>query len=359
MDLAQLIWVPVLIALNAFFVCGEYAIVAARAGHLDALVKRGWRRAAGALETLKGDPAGSIGAVQICITMTNLLLGWLGEPAMGALLEELLAPLVKLHQKFFHFISLLLSFLTVTLLTVVFSELLPKALTLRYVVPAAALTAGPILAIRKATFPLVAVMNGLANLITRPLGLGRVQDFEEQRMTLEELKSAATQAAADGVVTKRERELVLNALSIGRRRAKQIMVPRVHVAALDLKKSMDDNRAVLNERLHSHLPLCEGSLDKLIGVVETKEFLSAYNEEGDSSVLSLLAQPPVFVPETVALDRLLSVFKKSGAELVFVVDEFGGVEGIVTLRDVLDELIGDRDEMDSDSDAGVDGERGL
>jgi putative hemolysin len=169
-----------------------------------------------------------------------------------------------------------------------------------------------------------------------------VQDFEEQRMTVEELKAAATQAAADGVVTPREREMILNALTIGRRRAKEIMVPRVKVSALDLRKTMDENRSVLNERLHSHLPLCDGSLDKLIGVVETKEFLSAYNEEGDVSVLSLLAAKPVFVPETVALDRLLGVFKESGAELVFVVDEFGGVEGIVTLRDVLDELVGEK-----------------
>ena len=335
----QLLVVPFLIALNAFFVSAEYAIVASRSGHLLALRERRWRRTAEALESLKSDPAGAIGAVQICITMTNLLLGWLGEPAMSALLERMFAPLVELYPRLFHALALALSFLLVTLLTVVFSELLPKAMTLRYVVPAAIATAVPIRAIRSAIFPLVALMNGLANLITRPLGLGRVQDFEEQRMTLDELKNAATQAAADGVVTPRERELILNALAMGRRRAKEIMTPRVRVDALDLRKTMDENRALLNERLHSHLPLCDGSLDNLIGIVKTKEFLSAYNAAGDSSVLSLLAEPPVFVPETVPLDRLLAVFKESGATLLFVVDEFGGVEGIVTLRDVLDEML--------------------
>ena len=336
---AQLLWVPLLIALNGFFVSAEYAIVASRPSHLQTLNQRGWRRTAAALESLKADPAGAIGAVQICITMTNLMLGWLGEPAMGRLLDALFAPAVALHPGTFHFISLVLSFLLVTLLTVVFSELLPKAMTLRYVIPAAKATAVPIRAIRISTMPLVAIMNGLANLITRPLGLGRVQDFEEQRMTLDELKSATTQAAADGVVTPRERELILNALSIGRRRVREIMTPRVRVDMLDLQKTMDQNRAVLNQRLHSHLPLADGSLDELIGVVETKEFLSAYNEEGDTSVLRLIAAPPVFIPETLPLDRVLAQFKESGAALLFVVDEFGGVEGIVTLRDVLDEML--------------------
>jgi CBS domain containing-hemolysin-like protein len=335
----QLLAVPLLIALNAFFVSAEYAIVGSRAMHVDELRKRGRRRAADAVVALKANPAATIGAVQVCITMTNLLLGWLGEPAMGELLERLLGPMVRLYPRVFHFVSLAVSFLVVTLLTVVFSELLPKALTLRYVVTAAAITAVPVLAIRSAVAPLVAVMNGLANLITRPLGLGRVQDFEDARITPDEIRSLATQAAEDGTVTPQERAMILNALSIGRRVAREIMTPRMHVAALDLQRTMDENRAVLNERLHSHLPLCDGGLDQVVGVIETKEFLSAYNASGDVSVLSLIAQPPVFVPETVGVDRLLTMFRESGSPLLFAVDEYGGVEGIVTLRDVLEELV--------------------
>jgi CBS domain containing-hemolysin-like protein len=299
----QLLVVPLLIALNAFFVSAEYAIVGSRAMHVDELRKRGRRRAADAVVALKANPAATIGAVQVCITMTNLLLGWLGEPAMGELLERLLGPMVRLYPRVFHFVSLAVSFLVVTLLTVVFSELLPKALTLRYVVTAAAITTVPVLAIRSAVSPLVAVMNGLANLITRPLGLGRVQDFEDARITPDEIRSLATQAAEDGTVTPQERAMILNALSIG------------------------------------HLPLCDGGLDHVVGVIETKEFLSAYNASGDVSVLSLIAQPPVFVPETVGVDRLLTMFRESGSPLLFAVDEYGGVEGIVTLRDVLEELV--------------------
>ena len=107
---------------------------------------------------------------------------------------------------------------------------------------------------------------------------------------------ALERAAEQGTLTGRERSLILNTLALGRRTARQIMVPRVKVAYLDLRRSMDENRAVMNEYLYSRLPLCDGGMDHVIGVVPTKEFLSAYNEEGDSSVLQLIAHPPVFVP---------------------------------------------------------------
>jgi putative hemolysin len=185
-------------------------------------------------------------------------------------------------------------------------------------------------------------MNATANAVTRPLGLGRVQDFENQSVTTEELRLMAEQAAADGVVTPRERQLILGALAAGRRIARQIMVPRMKVAMLDLRKSMEANYDVASEYLFNRLPLCDGGLDKVVGVVRTSEFLEAVATGGDdSAVLSLLAQPPVFVPETASIDHLLEVFHDRRAELVFLVDEYGGVEGIVTLRDVFDELLGE------------------
>jgi putative hemolysin len=234
-----------------------------------------------------------------------------------------------------------LSFVLVTLLTVVFSELLPKALTLRFVEPAARFTAVPVLAIQRAIFPLVWVMNATANAVTRPLGLGRVEDFENQQVTMDELRLMANQAAADGVVTPRERALILNSMAIGLRTARQIMVPRVKVAFLDVRRSMDENLEVTNQFLFNRIPLCDGGLDNVLGVVRTSEFLAAYYAQGDSAVLPLLAVPPVFVPESVTLDKLLETFHDRRTQVVFLVDEYGGVEGVVTLRDVFDELLGE------------------
>ena len=342
LDWRPLAAVPLLIGLNAFFVVSEYAVVATRPAQIEAMRARGARRAAAAMARLKQSPASAIGAIQVCITMTNLLLGWIGEPAMSDLIRAIARPLAEfLPETVFTAVSTGLSFILVTLLTVVFSELLPKAMTLRFVELAARTTAAPVLAIQRAIYPLVWVMNATANAVTRPLGLGRVQDFENQQVTVDELRLMADQAAADGVVTPRERSIVLNALAIGLRTARQIMVPRLKVAFLDVRRSMDENHEVIGQFLFTRMPLCDGGLDRVLGVVRTSEFLEAYYNGGDSSVLPLLARPPVFVPESATLDSLLETFNERKAQMVFLVDEYGGVEGIVTLRDVFAELLGE------------------
>lgn len=333
--------VPLLIALNAFFVVSEYAVVAIRPTQIQAMRAKGRARAAGAMERLKAEPASAIGAIQVCITMSCLLLGWIGEPAMSALIHKPFGPLIRLYPVFFDSVATVLSFILVTLLTVVFSESLPKAMTLRYVELAAALTAVPVLAIQMAVRPLVWVMNKTANAFTVPLGFGRVEEFESQRVTVDELKLLAVQAAEDGVVTPRERSIILNSLTLGRRAAKEIMVPRMRVVCLDLKRSMEENRAIMGEHLHTRLPLCDGGLDHTIGIIHTKEFLVAYQAQGDATVLHLIARPAVYVPESVPLDRLLTTFREGGSEMILLVDEYGGVEGIVTLQDVVDELLGE------------------
>ena len=218
--------VPVLIALNAFFVVGEYTVVALRPAQIQRLVANRWKRTASAVQKLKDDPSSSIGAIQVCITMTNLLLGWIGEPAMSMALGTLLGGVLAFAPSISTPVSVVLSFLTVTFFTVVFSELLPKAMTLRYLEPAAIATAVPMLAIRTAIHPLVWLMNQTANLVTRPLGLGRVEQVDESVMSPDELRLLATQAADDGVISPRERTLILNALSVGTRRLKEILVPR-------------------------------------------------------------------------------------------------------------------------------------
>lgn len=330
--------VPILIAMNAFFVVGEYAVVATRPAQIAALFSRGRKRAAQAMTSLQESPASAIGAIQVCITMTNLLLGYIGEPAMSQVLYKAMGPLIDWQPALFRPISFVLSFIIVTFLTVVFSELLPKAMTLRYLTLAATVTAVPILGIQKAIWPLVWLMNTTANAVTKPLGLGSVESLEQQAVTADELRLLAIHAADQGVVSSRERSLILNALSIGRKTAKEIMVPRVRIAHLDLTHTMEENRQVVERRLFSRMPLCDGGMDNLVGVMRIKEFLEVYYAKGETSVLSLLAHPPVYLPEAVSLDRLIEAFHDQRTQMVFLVDEYGGLEGMVTLRDVIDEL---------------------
>jgi CBS domain containing-hemolysin-like protein len=338
----QLLAVPLLIALNAFFVAAEYALVASRPSQIENLRAQRRRRAANAMAVLKQDPAAAIGAIQVCITLTNLLIGWIGEPAMSALLVWIFGSLIDLlPQALFRTLSAAIAFIIVTLLTVVFSELLPKAMTLKYTETLMWLTAVPMLAIRRLTRPLVWLMNVMANAVTRPLGLGSIDQIEREHYTTEEIRLIAAEAAEAGVLTPRERSLILNSLALGRKHAAQIMVPRVRVAYLDMQRNMEENLAVMGARLFSRLPLCDGGMDHVIGLVYTKEFLTAYQAQADSSVLSLISRPAVFVPESMPLDRLLAVFSEKKTHLVFVVDEHGGVEGIVTLTDVVDELLGE------------------
>jgi CBS domain containing-hemolysin-like protein len=340
---AGLAAVPLLIAANAFFVIAEYALVAIRPTQVEQM-RQGHgplARIGDALAALKSDMPSALGAIQVCITLTNLLLGWLGEPAMSWLIARALAPLgAALPEAISSAFATALGFLIVTLLTVVLSELLPKALTLQYTQAMARLTALPILLIGRLLTPLVWLMNVMASGTSRLLGLGPVE-IEGKPHTAEEIRAIAMEAHDAGVLTPRERSLILNSLGLGRRKAREIMVPRVRVSYLDLRWTMEQNLQVMGQYLFSRLPLCDGGMDHVVGLVYTKEFLTASQEATDDPmVLSLLARPAVFMPVTVSLDRLLAAFGERGSHLIFLVDEYGGVAGIVTLHDVVQELVG-------------------
>jgi len=340
----QLAAVPLLIGTNAFFVCAEYAIVAIRSSQAEEMRARGQGTTAAAVEKLKADMSSTIGAIQVCITLTNLMLGWIGEPAMSAVLNMVFEPLGRLMpEALFKGLSTALGFVIVTLLTVVLSELVPKAVTLQYVTTVARFTAAPVLLIMRLIRPLVWLMNGLANLTTQSLGLGKVQ-IEDPAHTADEIKTITAESAEAGNVTPRESQLILNTLALGRRRASEIMVPRVKVKYLDVRWSMDENINVINEYVFSRLPLCDGGMDRVIGVIYTKEFLLAYEEsdhDQTSDVLRLIARPVYYIPVTITLDRLLAAFTAKKMHLLCLVDEYGGVDGIVTLTDVVEELIGE------------------
>jgi CBS domain containing-hemolysin-like protein len=335
----ELLTIPLLIGLNAFFVAAEYAVVAVRSAQLVTLRHLGSSRVADAVSKLKADMPSAIGAIQVCITMTNLMLGWLGEPAMSALLARLLKPLgLILPERASTAISVALSFLVVTLLTVVLSELLPKALTLQHTLLVARLTAVPMMFIMRIIRPLVWLMNTMASGITRALGLGPVQ-IEGEIHTADEIMVIASEAADAGALSPRERLLILNSLSLGKKTARQIMVPRTQVAFLDVNKPIAHNYQVVDHTLFSRLPLTRGGMDQVVGVISTKEFLTAYHAGGDVNMLPLLASPPVFMPVSLALDKLLPAFQEQKTQMLFLVDEYGGVSGIVTLTDVVDELL--------------------
>ena len=338
--LLELLAVPILIALNAFFVMAEYAMVAVRSSQIEQIRLRS-PKAAAAVRKLRDNMSSAIGTIQLCITMSNLVLGSVGEPVMAKVLEM---PLGKLaDDPKFRPVSLVMSFVLVTLLTVILSELVPKAVSLQYTVTVARFTAGPILLVRNILRPFVWVMDTLANLTTKSLGLGEVK-IGDDVVTADELGHITREAGEAGSLTTREQTLILNSLSLGKRTAAEVMVPRVKVNYLDITRSLDENLAVIGSYLFSRMPLCDGGMDHVLGVVYTKEFYAAYQELSDTTdpsvLLMLIAKQPIFAPMTIDLDQLLQRFHDDKSHLVFLVDEHGGVQGIVTLTDVVNELVG-------------------
>ena len=333
--------VIVLLLCNAFFVAAEFSMVALRGVHIEQLRAGGKQRVAEILASLKDQISSVVAAIQVGVTICNLLLGRIAEPVVTGAVERVFGVLLHgIRPNVENVISTAIGFAVVTYLTVVFSELLPKVLAIRYVPIVASIAARPIAALLSVAWPLVWMMNKSANLVTRPLGLGTVDEAEEEFHTVDEIRMITAEAAEHGTLTSRERSLILNSLALGRRTARQIMVPRVKVAFLDLRRSMEDNRKVMNEQLYSRLPLCDGSIDNVAGIISTREFLAAFHAEGDTSVLQLLARPPAFAPSSISLDKLLVLVDERRTQMVILVDEHGGTEGIVTLRDIVDELVG-------------------
>lgn len=334
-----LLLLPILILLNAFFVAAEYAVVAIRRPQIATLESRGARRTARWLTRLRQRMSATLGGIQVCITMTNLLLGWIGEPAMTRVLMILLSPLgIVLSPAVAVAVSTAIGFIIVTLITVVVSELLPKALTLQHTLLVARIVSGPLVLILTAIRPLVVLMDVLANLLSRALGLGPVQ-IEDAPVGVDELKAIAREAGDRGTLDRQAQDLILNTLGLRQLRADDVMVPRPQVAYLDLTRTMEQNREVMEEHLYSRLPLCNGGMDHVVGIVYTKEFLAAYPEAADSSMLQLLVRPAVFAPSTVSVDRLLALFLEKRVRMIILVDEYGGVDGIATLTDIMDELL--------------------
>ena len=340
--------VILLLLCNAFFVAAEFAMVALRGVHIEQLRNLGKRRVADLLATLKDQVSSVVAAIQVGITISSLLIGSLAEPVLTAAIEHVLGPVLRgLAGGASAVIATAIGFAVVTYLTVVFGEQLPKVLAIRYVPVVASLVARPVALLLKLTWPLVWTMNKSANLVTRPLGLGSVEEAEEEAHTVDEIRLITAEAAESGTLTGRERSLILNSLALGRRTARQIMVPRVKVAFLDLRRSMEHNRKVMNEQLYSRLPLCDGSIDQRRRHRARRASSSPRSTpRGTRACFNCSRARRSFAPSSISLDKLLVLVDERRTQMVILVDEHGGTEGIVTLRDIVDELVGSADRPD-------------
>ncbi|MEZ0294228.1 MAG: hemolysin family protein [Solirubrobacteraceae bacterium] len=328
-DLLRILAVLGLVAGNAFFVIGEYAVVTARRAALQD------RRGSAAALRLMDDPVRVISTVQVGITAIGILAGALAEPLVRGLIGDALPG----------WATYVLAFAIVTYLSVVFGELVPKALTLEKSETLAVLIARPIELISIALRPVVWVLQGSAALVLRPFGIREVTAGESIR-NASELRALVDEAEESGVIPRAQEELLHNVFDFPDREARDVMVPALDVCWLDADLTPADAIDRHIETPHTRYPVGRGSLDRLEGIVHVHDLIAAART-GAAETIGPLARPTLIVPETKDIGALMREQRAEGAQLAVVVDEYGAVAGIVTLEDVLEELVGEiQDEFD-------------
>jgi CBS domain containing-hemolysin-like protein len=328
-----------LVVLNGFFVAAEFALVKVRPTQIEPNVERGERRAK-VLDHMVTHLDAYLSATQLGITLASLALGWVGEPAFAWLLRPVLDRF-GVPEALSHSISATAAFLTIMSLHIVLGELAPKSLAIRHPKPTSLWIAIPLHYFYKLTYPAIWVLNHAANSILRLVG---VQPVSESELAHSEEELRLLLGTPSEEISPQKRELLDNVFELSHRVARQVMVPRGDVVYLSTTRTFAENLALARTSGHTRFPLCRGDLDQAIGLIHIKDL---FRREEPPRSLEEIARPLTFVPETLTLDLLLRRMRAERVHLVAVLDEYGGVSGIVTLENVIEEIVGEiQDEFD-------------
>jgi CBS domain containing-hemolysin-like protein len=330
-----------LVALNGFFVAAEFALVKVRPTQLEPLVDAGNHRAKLARHMLRHLDA-YLSATQLGITLASLALGWIGEPAFAWIIHPLLTPFVGNNPPLLHSISVTMSFVVITILHIVLGEQAPKTIAIRKAESTSLLVAFPLYFFYKITYPVIWLLNQASSRLLKLIGISPaaegelLHDEEELRLLLSSSKESQ--------LSTQKRELLDNIFELSHRMSRQIMLPRQDVIYLSTERPLAENLRLARRSGHTRFPLCEGDLDHVIGLIHIKDI---FHRERPLTALTEVAREIAFVPETLELDRLLKRMRTERFHLAAVIDEYGGVSGIVTLEDVIEEIVGSiQDEFD-------------
>ena len=340
----KILAVLALVLLNGFFVAAEFSLVRIRETQLDTLVTKGWRRAKMARHIVRNLNS-YLSATQLGITMVSLGLGYLGEPIFSSLLTPVFGWFGMDSSEWIKTISFIVGFSVLTFLSVVAGELAPKWLTIQKPLPIALWSAYPLHWFYIALYPFNRLLNRAARFLLERTGISPDakadggHSEEELRLVL-----ASAQNTTGG------RNIVLNALDLRHRVVREVMRPRQEVAAFNSDATIADCLALAERTRYSRFPLCEGgNLDKTHGVVHIKDLYALRDKARTAADLSIAARKLIYVPETARLERLLQLFLERKLHFAFVVDEYGGTLGIVTLENALESLVGQiQDEFDAE-----------
>ncbi|HEV2856188.1 MAG TPA: hemolysin family protein [Thermoanaerobaculia bacterium] len=330
-----------LVALNGFFVAAEFALVKVRPTQIEPMASEGVRRARVARHMVRHLDA-YLSATQLGITLASLALGWVGEPAFAWIVRPLLAGLARDNPQLVQSVSLTVSFLVITILHIVLGELAPKSIAIRKAEGTALVVALPLYVFYKLTYPAIWVLNHTANRLLRLVGIAPAAEGELAHDE-EELRLLLSSTNASQLSTQK-RELLDNIFELSHRVARQIMLPRQDVVYLSTSRQLAENLRIARRSGHTRFPLCDGDLDHVVGLIHIKDL---FRRDRPLTSLQEVARDIAFVPETLELDRLLKRMRTERFHMAAVIDEYGGVSGVVTLEDVIEEIVGAiQDEFD-------------
>ncbi|WP_372631537.1 hemolysin family protein [Cohnella sp.] len=334
----------VLVFLNGFFVAAEFAMVKARGSKIDSLAQEGHKRAKVASH-LVGHLDAYLSACQLGITLTSLGLGWIGEPAIARMLEPMFAA-VHLNENLVHPLSFIIGFSFITVLHIVLGELMPKSVAIRKAEAVTLLTAAPMIFFRKVMNPFIWLLNGTAGLLLKPFGIDVKEDTSTAH-TEEEIRILVQESHKSGLIDNTELTLMDNIFEFSETNAREIMIPRTEMSCLYGNLSFQENRAIALREMHTRYPVCEKDKDNIIGFVHIKDLLKV----PDNAVIDIrdLLRPMTTVPESMPISALLKLMQKKKTQIAILIDEYGGTSGLVTLEDIMEEIVGEiQDEFDEE-----------
>ncbi|MDQ0242755.1 CBS domain containing-hemolysin-like protein [Bacillus fengqiuensis] len=349
MDIVNLVLIAVLIAMTGFFVATEFAVVKIRSTRIDQLVAEGNKNAIAAKKVISNLDE-YLSACQLGITVTALGLGWLGEPTVERLLHPLFERL-HLDGSVVSILSFVIAFVSVTFLHVVVGELAPKTLAIQKAETVTLLFARPIILFYKIMYPFIWVLNGSARALTGLFGLKPASEHELAHSE-EELRIILSESYESGEINQSEFKYVNNIFEFDDRIAKEIMVPRTEIVSISKDDTIEDFLNVAKVEKYTRYPVVlEGNKDQVFGLVNLKEVLTDYVHGKDikQKTVEAYTKPIIQVIESIPIHDLLLKFQKDRIHMAILMDEYGGTAGLVTVEDILEEIVGDiRDEFDAD-----------
>ncbi|MGG0654921.1 hemolysin family protein [Rummeliibacillus pycnus] len=345
---SNLVLFVILIAMTAFFVATEFAIVKVRPTRIDQLLAEGNKKAIKAKKVLTHLDE-YLSACQLGITITALGLGWIGEPTADKLLHPLFEA-VGIEGSTATLLSFIVAFSVVTFTHVVVGELAPKTFAIQQAEKITLNFSGTLILFHNIVYPAIKLLNGSARVLTSIFGL-KMQSEGEEVHSEEELRMILSDSYKNGEINPSEYKLVNQIFEFDERIAKEIMVPRTEIVSIDKETTLDEVFELINVEQYTRYPVTDGDKDHVIGIVNMKQLLSALiiDDKSRSKTVQEYIQPVIRIIETVPINNLLVKFQKERIHMAILLDEYGGTSGLVTIEDIIEEIVGEiRDEFDGD-----------